>query len=382
MNPDFQVKNTAKTRPAGEKPRILVAPLDWGLGHATRCIPLIRELLAQGAEVWLAGEGAQEELLRAEFPGLPFLPLPGYRIRYAKTAAGLPWKMLRQTLQLRRAIRSERQWLKTQVEAQQFTAVISDNRYGLCHDQIPSYFITHQLRIKSPAGPWTERLLQQKNYRYINRFTECWIPDLPGAGNLAGELAHPALMPTVPVQYLGWLTRFSGSPSPVKKGHLLILLSGPEPQRSIWEDQLVKEIGHYNGTATFVRGLPGHRALIPSTGMLQFYNHLGAAELEAEMKKAEWVICRSGYSTIMDAAVLQKKCIYVPTPGQTEQQYLGLRLQEQGIALCFSQRNFTLKKALEAAATFPFSPYPVSTHNALRKLVQGLLAQTGFPALG
>ena len=140
------------------KPRILIAPLDWGLGHATRCIPIVRELLKQNCDVWLAGEGAQEHLLKTEFPELPFLQLPGYRIEYAKTARGLIWKMIQQGPKMRRAILYEHQWLKKMVAQHHLDGVISDNRFGLYHSAIPCIFITHQLRIKSTAGKWTEKL--------------------------------------------------------------------------------------------------------------------------------------------------------------------------------------------------------------------------------
>ena len=138
MNQVFREKVSGKTR-------ILIAPLDWGLGHATRCIPIIRELMAQGCDVWLAGEGAQERLLKDEFPDLPFLQLPGYRIEYAKTKWGLIWKMILQGPKMRRAIQYEHRWLKKMVKQYHFDAVISDNRFGLYHKTTPCIFITHQL---------------------------------------------------------------------------------------------------------------------------------------------------------------------------------------------------------------------------------------------
>lgn len=365
-------------QPLGEKirgtPRILVAPLDWGLGHATRCIPLVRELKAQGAEVWLAGEGAQEQLLRNEFPELAFLPLRGYRVRYAKTAGGLFWKMLFQAPRLQRAIRLEHAWLQKVTDQYQLDAVISDNRYGLYHHRIPCIFITHQLLIKSPMGRWTEKLLQQRNYRYINRFSACWVPDEEGPQNLGGDLSHPAKKPAVPLQYLGLLSRFSQpATEDAIKDRLLVLLSGPEPQRSMLEEKIIRDIGHYNGTAIILRGLPGSATLVPSTNMLQFYNHLPASELETHLKEAEWIICRSGYSTIMDLAVMQKKAVMVPTPGQTEQEYLGRSLEEKGLAPFLTQKDFTLDKALAAAAAFRYSFPGMTAGNQLRKAIGTLL---------
>ncbi len=177
--------------------KLLVAPLDWGLGHATRCVPVIKGLVNNNCEVWLAGEGAQEKLLREEFPTLHFLPLKGYRIKYSKS--GLTGKLLLQIPSLLRSIKEENRWLKEQVSNHKFEAVISDNRYGLYHAKIFSVFITHQLCIKSSLGKWSEGLLQKWNYKLIDRFNECWIPDEEGKNNLAGDLSHPAKFPAISV---------------------------------------------------------------------------------------------------------------------------------------------------------------------------------------
>ena len=295
------------------KPRILVAPLDWGLGHATRCIPIISELIEQNCDVWLAGEGAQEILLKEEFPQLGFLSLSGYRVQYARTASGLIRNIFFQTHKILKAIKNENEWLKDKVSQYGFDAVISDNRYGLYHKEIPCIFITHQLMIKSPLGKWSEKILQKRNYRYIDRFTECWVPDEERENNLAGELAHPEKKPSVPVKYIGWLSRLRHNETKENHQHLLIILSGPEPQRSILEDIIVKEIAHYNGTATVIRGLPAASSMIPSTNSIHFYNHLSSDQLTKEMQKAGFVIARCGYSTVMDLISQQKKSILIPT---------------------------------------------------------------------
>lgn len=364
------------------KARILVAPLDWGLGHATRCIPIIRELLAQDCEVLLAGEGAQEALLKTEFPELTILPLEGYRVRYAKSATGMLRNILLQTPAILRSIKKENSWLKKIKETHAIHAVISDNRYGLYHESIPCIFITHQLAIKTPFGKWPEKVLQKRNYRYINRFLECWVPDEAGQPNLAGELSHPALKPNVPVYYIGPLSRFSYDPLPVRKDHLLILLSGPEPQRSILENKLINQVAHYNGTATIVRGLPDSSTVIPSTNMLKFYNHLPAAELAREVGEAGWVIARSGYSSVMDLLRLRKKTILVPTPGQPEQEYLGRYLLQERMALTVSQKEFSLTQALEQARGFQYElPLTADNHilNARVAHLISIIKQPGHP---
>ncbi len=356
------------------KTRILVAPLDWGLGHATRCIPIIRELMVQGAEPWLAGEGAQKELLSAEFPHLPFLDLPGYRIKYAKTARGLAWKMIGQLSKMRKAIREEHQWLKKKNKEIGFDAVISDNRYGLYNEKISSVIITHQLRVKSPWGKWTEEILQKRNYNYINRFTECWVPDKEGTDSLAGALSHPVNKPGIPVHYIGWLSRFMKKNIAVKPGQLMIILSGPEPQRTLLENKLIDGISHYSGHADILRGLPGNSSLIPSTNMIFFYNHLPSNEAGIKMEEAEYIIARSGYSSIMDALKLQKKCIFIPTPGQTEQEWLARSLKEKGVALSISQDKFSLSETLEEAKNFSFHLPAFDNTDELKKNVRRFLS--------
>lgn len=255
-----------------------------------------------------------------------------------------------------------------------FTGIISDNRYGLYNPSVTSVFITHQLHIKSPLGKWTERILQRRIYKYINRFTECWVPDTETDNNLAGVLSHPENKPAVPVYYVGHLSRFHQLNESVKNNHLLILLSGPEPQRSILEDKIIREIAHYPSTATIIRGLPGSDSLIPSTGMIKFYNHLPADELNKEMEKAEYVVSRSGYSTVMDLVRLKKKSILIPTPGQTEQEYLADYLTEKKIAFCVPQKEFSLPAALKNAANFSYHFPSFNPEQRLSQLVSKLIA--------
>ena len=160
------------------KPRVLIAPLDWGLGHATRCIPIIHELLNADFNVLIAAKGNIAALLKSEFPQLIFLPLEGYNIKYGKGRTGFMIKIIAQIPKILRAIKQENAWLKKIVEEHNVSAVISDNRYGLYHKRVFSVFITHQLCIKSTLGKWSEKILQQINYSLINRFNECWVPDV------------------------------------------------------------------------------------------------------------------------------------------------------------------------------------------------------------
>ena len=350
--------------------RILVAPLDWGLGHVTRCVPIIKEFLANDCDVWLAGEGAQEVLFRSEFPNLPFLSLPGYDIEYSKTSVGLLWKLILQAPRIISSIRAEHRWLNKMIKTHGIDAVISDNRFGLYHSYVPCVFVTHQLNIKSPLGKWNERLLQKWNYGYINCFKECWVPDYAGENNLAGELSHPSISPRVPVKYIDPLSRFDKGELQEIEDRLLFILSGPEPQRTILENKIINEVSHYPGTASIVRGLPTSQSVIPSTGMIKFYNHLSATELNEEMEKADWVVSRSGFSTIMDLAKLQKKSILIPTPGQTEQEYLAQFLFQKKAAYTIGQKEFFLDSALGDAKKFNYRFSSLGNPNGLRIAVK------------
>lgn len=355
------------------KPRILVAPLDWGLGHATRCIPVIHTLLKNGAEVWLAGDGKIAHLLKTEFPGLPLLPLPGYGITYGKTKIRTFTALLGQLPKLMRAIKQETLWLQQVVAEYGIAGVISDNRYGLHHPAIYSVFITHQLLVKTPLSR-ADLWVQKKLYRHINQFNACWVPDAEGAENLAGELAHPKKVPAVPLTYIGWLSRFTGT-APVLTHYVLILLSGPEPQRTVLEERLPQQIQLFQNPILIVRGLPGETGLPKVPYHVTIINHLPASILQKAIESAQFVISRCGYSTVMDMMTLQKKCIFIPTPMQTEQEYLARYLMSKNLALCIPQQKFTLKSAVALAETFPYRFPELEKTDALQTAVEHLLQQ-------
>lgn len=318
--------------------RVLVAPLDWGLGHATRCIPLIRHLLQRGVQVALAADGAVAELLLQEFPQLSLHRLPGYGIRYGRK--GLLWQLLRQLPRILRCIRHERRWLAQLLQQQRFDAVISDNRPGLHHPTLPCIYITHQLRIRSGFGLWADNCLQRLHARYIRQFTRVWVPDAATPPFLAGTLSHPPGY-SLPVQYLGPLSRFAApaAPEPAPVYELLCLLSGPEPQRSLLEQRILAQVQQVNGRVLLVRGLPGnHPPLQNLPPHVTAQNHLSAPTLQQAIAHSRLVLCRSGYTSVMDLLRCNKAAVLVPTPGQTEQQYLARWLQQQQL-FCFVQQH-------------------------------------------
>ena len=356
------------------KPRILIAPLDWGLGHATRCIPIISTLIQQNCTVFVAAETRVKILLQREFPDLQFIELKGYRVRYSRFNFWMPVKLLLQLPKIIYRIYAENRWLKKAVKENSIDAVISDNRMGLFHKKIPSIYITHQLTIKT-GNSFTENIAQKIHYHFINKFSACWVPDSAGELNFAGTLSHPATLPKVPVNYLGLLSRFEKKEKE-STYDLCIVLSGPEPQRTVFEKIILNDLHKTEGKVFLIRGLPGE------TGILQVRNtsieikdHLPADELSNIIQQSKIIISRCGYSTVMDLVKLQKKAILVPTPGQTEQEYLGRYLQEQKLFYCVDQNAFSLSEAIKKIEDFKFAAWPVQEDtykNVVETFIAGL----------
>lgn len=334
--------------------KVLVAPLDWGLGHATRCIPIIYRLLNNGVTVFIAADGAIKNLLQKELPQVVFLPLPGYKMQYSRRPGLLAFKLILQFPKLLRAVYKEHKWLKTACKTYGFDAVISDNRLGLYHKTVPCIYITHQLYIKT-GNRLSEWLAQKIHYRFINKYSGCWVPDNENENSLAGELSHPKKRPKVPVVYIGPLSRFEKKER-VKRYDVMVLLSGPEPQRSIFENIVLKQLSSGSKRILLVRGLPGNSSLLNSAYPgIEIHNHLDAASLNTAILQSELVICRSGYTTVMDLVTLQQKAVLVPTPGQTEQEYLGTFLNSKKLFYSTGQTGFLIEKTIDNAATFPFT---------------------------
>lgn len=348
--------------------RILVAPLDWGLGHATRCIPLICGLQQLGCEVVIAAEGQQADLLAREFPDLEILPLQGYGIRYASAGSRFGLRMLLQLPQIRKAVRRENRWLKKTAETHRINAVISDNRLGLHHPGIPCVILTHQLRIRSPFGRRTEQWLQAVNYHYIEKFSACWVVDYPGPENLAGELSHPQKLPGTEVRYLGALSRFRYQPVSGPRAGILILISGPEPQRSLLEELAVRQAATLDEQVLIVSGQPSVPRDERISSSVRLVNHLPSAELNRAILGSRRIVCRSGYSSIMDLAGLGRTAILVPTPGQTEQEYLAGYLMKKGYFMSVVQERLDLRTALQEAEQFPFRPFRTPAQDSGRVL--------------
>jgi uncharacterized protein (TIGR00661 family) len=329
---------------------VFVAPLDWGLGHATRCIPLVKRLLESGCEVVIGASGDQAQLLKKEFPKVPQVPLKPYNIRLGKKRSTTIVKILFQIPKILGAIKTENKWLKKFLANNKIDIVISDNRYGLHHPFTPCIFITHQLYIKPPLEKFIGLWLQKIQYKYIQKFNECWVADIENEeGSLAGALSHPIHLPSIATRYIGILSRIQTlQVSPVLP--LLIILSGPEPQRTLLEKIILAQLKTFPQSCVMVRGLPTQtEQLFTRNSLLQVHNHLPASTLQSFIAQAAVIVSRPGYSTVMDILPLGKKCIFIPTPGQTEQEYLAAYLSSKNWCVSTTQQAFNLTDMLSKA---------------------------------
>lgn len=321
---------------------ILIAPLNWGLGHATRCIPIIRALQENNYIPIIASDGIALELLRKEFPNIKTLELPSYQIEYAKNGANFKWKLIKNGPKMMRAILEEKKIIQNWIEKYAIDGIISDNRLGVFSKKIPSVFITHQLNVMTGNTTWITSKIHQS---IIKKYTECWVPDLSGIPNLTGKLGHID-NPNLKTKYIGPLSRLQKKLLP-NKYDLLVILSGPEPQRGMLEKHLKKEIVKYDGNVIFIEGNIEKEQKTTTIRNVIYYNFMNSTELEQAFNESEMVLCRSGYTTIMDLAQLRKKAFFIPTPGQYEQEYLAKKLKKEGLVPYATQDDFRMENILE-----------------------------------
>ena len=324
---------------------ILIAPLDWGLGHVTRCIPIIERLINQENRVLVATDHRGAILIKEAFPTVTILPLKGYGITYSRRRTTFLPHLVWQFFRSIRCMKEERQLLKNWVSVYSPDLIISDNRPGFFHPAVYSVYITHQLSIRTGFF-LLDRLAQNIHYRYIQSFNACWVPDLPQHNGWAGLLSHPHNMPSVPVTYIGPLSRFKPLP-PTPRFRMAFVLSGPEPQRSMLESKILQQLSSFRDPVLLVRGLPDSSESLPdSPPNLTVYNHLNATSLNQAMADSDILVTRSGYSSIMDLAAMHRTAVLIPTPGQTEQEYLAEYLSRGKDFVMIEQKDFSIQAVM------------------------------------
>jgi hypothetical protein len=307
--------------------------------------------------------------MQQTFPDLPFLKTPEWTVRYTGTGAGFFWSILRQAPAFLRWMEQDQRWMNQSFEQYQWDWVISDNRYGFHHPSAENILITHQLYPTAGKAWFPDRALAFQVRQFTRPFQQIWVPDAADSPTLSGRLSH--LDNRKPedsrVRFIGPLSRFSvpqvqrsedwlESIGLKPNAFILAVVSGPEPQRSLMESRVLQT--HISGSMPLVllRGQPASAALPDLPAGVLAFNHLDLERFQILGKEAAAIICRAGYSSIMDLVCLGRSALLVPTPGQSEQEYLAGFLEEQGHFVRMDQASFSMPAALRTLELFQGSP--------------------------
>ncbi len=313
--------------------------MDWGLGHATRSIPLIRTFLKQGHEVIIASDGRALSLLRLEFPDLECRELPSYGITYR--SSNMVWNIALQMPRITYAAFAELSRIRKWHKEQAFDAVVSDNRFGCFLRNVPSFFLTHQINlpIDNPIAAFPAKMA---NRFWLSRYDEVWVPDVEGEPNISGKLSRPS--PYKKTRYLGPLTRMKAMDVP-KEYDIVAVLSGPEPQRTFLEEILMEQLSGLAGNHLIIQGKTEEKTKERISPNLERISYMTSEDLNRTLCSSEFIITRSGYSTLMDLSVLGKKALLIPTPGQSEQEYLARHFHDQRVFMMQEQDSIDVNSA-------------------------------------
>lgn len=302
--------------------RVIVAPLFWGLGHATRCIPIIDQLIAQGNTVAFASDGEALDLLCKEYPQLEYFELPGYDITYKSNSMLI--NMLSQSPKILKSIWQERKTANKIATQWHSDIIISDNRLGFKSDKTQNIYMTHQVSIPS-KNQFLSAIANMAHRRYINQFDQCLIPDSKGENSLSGKMTEGKL--NIPKHYIGALSRLLTESREIKYDYTAIL-SGPEPKRTTMEKTIIQVFSERKDLkCCLVRGTATPRKTL-SEG-IDTFDLLDTKTLNIIINESSKIICRAGYTSIMDLVKLEKQAILIPTPGQYEQEYLAEYLNDK-----------------------------------------------------
>ncbi len=310
---------------------VLICPLNWGLGHATRCVPIIEAYIENGSKVTVVADAYPLRFLQNEFPQLQFIEYPSYPVTYSKGKSQV-WTMIKLLPRIIKSIYQEHKWINNLLDNKKVDLLISDNRFGLWSKKTKTAYITHQVMVKMPKRLFFLEHFVYRLHRYIiEKYDYCWIPDYEENGGLSGDLSHKYPLPRQ-AKYIGTLSRFEKLKDckPNKQYQNIVILSGVEPQRTIFEKEMIDKLESSEKRSLILLGKPNEKVNNKQIGNIEIKSHIDSLEFAAYLKGCETIICRSGYSTIMDLDALGVlyKAQFHPTPGQTEQEYLATYLRQ------------------------------------------------------
>jgi uncharacterized protein (TIGR00661 family) len=357
--------------------RILVSPLSWGLGHATRDLPIIRHFLARGHHVTVLGCGRAVSLLKHEVPQCDFMELEDYPTPYSSSRYFVP-KFLAMAPTMWSAVAREGKVLRRRIlKERSFDLILSDNRLNIRSPDIPSFIISHQLRFMTPPSLKALTFITEYfNHFYFQHFTRIIVPDFADPEkNLSGQLSHNMrwLKPEK-IYYAGVLSS-TARMDVARDIDVFFSISGPEPQRTQLEQIVMEHVKDLDaGRIVITLGKPEHKGERQENGNTTVYGYLDRQGQQEIMNRAKLVVCRSGYTTVMELAELGKKALFIPTPGQTEQEYLGRYYAELGWFHSVSQYELDLRRDIAKAQAMTGVPFPSDTKANVERLYKDLFA--------
>jgi hypothetical protein len=322
---------------------VLVSPLNWGLGHATRDIPIIKNLLDHHHDVTVAACGNALSVLEKEFPDCQFINFPDYPVPYSASRFFLPKFVAFFPLMLR-AVSDERKKLDLILGKKRYDLIISDNRLGV-------YSLVF----------WPVELLAVAMNGYLHgKFRHIIVPDNPpGPTALAGKLSRPGTDETKKRVYYSGILTSTHTRDIAQDLDYLVMISGPEPQRTQLEKILLPQVSRIEGNSVILLGSPDNHDIPPQSGNCRVITYASTREKEDLMNRAKFIICRSGYTSIMEIAELGKQhALFIPTPGQTEQEYLSWYYEKKGWFHSQSQYLLDLPGDIRLARQPRFTGFP------------------------
>jgi len=332
--------------------KILYGVLNWGLGHASRSIPIIQFLVSKGFELIIASDGEALELLKKEFPNLYFEKIEPYNAFYSKTKKYFDLTIFKQLNKFSKTIKKEHSQTQKLIEKHNISYIISDNRYGVYSKKIPSTIICHQINLQH-KNSFIQKQMNIIHSKMLDKFNEIWVLDFkenPICGNISNKIFLEKRIQNK-IKYLGLISRMKKQNLAIEY-KFCIVLSGPEPQRTLFENILINQTKTINDKIAFVRGTNVYKQKIKSSENIEVFDLLESKRLNEIINKSEIVVCRAGYSSIMDILKLKKQAILVPTPGQTEQEYLAKNLDNKKWFYSQNQSAFNVKIALKESLKY------------------------------
>ncbi len=354
---------------------VFFAVLNMGLGHATRSLPLIREFHNRRWRIFIGSSGRSLEFLRQEISSANFVELPDYNLTYSRRGVNIAGLLLRVPSVLA-AIAREHEITERLIAENNIELVISDHRYGCYSETVPSHFISHQLRFIAPRffRPF-EFIGERFNQHYHRKYSSVIVPDVlsTSEGWLSGRLSRK--IGSGNYNYPGILSSISAKPDSLQDIDVLISISGPEPQRSLLEHLVRSQLPELSGKIIVTLGVPESDVVEKISEDVTIYQHLPRLEMEDVFNRSRLVVTRSGYSTLMELAELEKRALLIPTPGQTEQVYLANRLREKGQFYSVEQRYLNLKNDIVQALRFPGISRNLSTAQTVKDVIEILTGE-------